>query len=748
MAVPPTKLEEVHAHAPGYAHEPSQAEPGQDAIDLRAYWRTILRRRWIIIPFFVATVLVTALVTLRQTKIYDATCTLIIDLSAPKVLDSEQMKDVVESGTGGYWYSKEYYETQYKVITSRAVAQRVSDKLALSTNLRFLRIDGIQDSAERERKRLKKDPAEILLDNLKVQPVKDSRVVRLRYEDPDPALAALIANTWAEAYIAENLSVKSVTTQHASDWLEQQLADLERKLDQSGKALFEFKRSHDIVATSWEDRQSMVSQRLTATNDALTKARVRKAELEARNETIAALGAALEHGDAEAASLDAVAASSVIQQLKVRYAEAQTECADLRAKYFENHPKLEACDKKVASAKKALQDEIRTTFEAARLEYKQVEQSEKNLQALLNETKRDAFSLNQYERDYLELKRAYDNNQRLYELVLKRLKDTGVTGLLQVSNVRVLDRALPAEKPVRPNVWQNLLLALLLGVIGGVGLAFGAEYLDTSITTQDQIEEKLGLTFLGLIPSIPKNAEGSPQDLFVFRQPKSPVAECVRSVRTNLLFMSPEKPLKTILITSSGPQEGKTTTAASLAATMATSGNRTLLVDADMRRPRVHRIFGASNARGLSSLIVGEGALDDAVHSTEIPNLHVLACGPVPPNPAELLHTAVFKALLSEMERKFDRVIIDSPPVGIVADAVVMATSVDGTLMVLKAGQTSRDLARRAARQLADVNARVFGAVLNDLDLENQKYGQYYYYYRYGYYYGREKGIASADAGP
>ncbi len=730
MAVPQKKLEEA-APAPGYAQAPS---PSDETIDVRAYWRTIVRRRWLVIPFFVATVLVTTLVTLKQTKIYAATCTIIIDLSAPKVLDSEQMKDVVESGTGGYWYSKEYYETQYKVITSRAVAQRVSDKLALATNLRFLDVDKTQDAAELEKRRLKKDPVEILLKNLKVEPVKDSRVARLRYEDADAALAALIANTWAESYIAENLSVKSVTTQNASDWLEQQLADLERKLDQSGKALFDFKKEHDIVATSWEDRQGMVSQRLTVINDALTKARVRKAELQARNDAIAALGAAVESGGAEAESLDAVAASLVIQQLKLRYSEAQSECADLKVKYLDNHPKLEACAKKLAMAKKALQDEIRTTLEAARLEYRQIAKTEHNLLALLNETKSDAFGLNQHERDYMELKRSYDNNQRLYELVLKRLKDTGVTGMLQVSNVRILDRARPAEKPARPNVAQNLLLAVLLGLIGGVGLAFGAEYLDTSITTQEQIEEKLGLTFLGLIPSIPKNAEGSPQDIFVFRQPKSAVAECVRSVRTNLLFMSPEKPLKTILITSSGPQEGKTTTASSLAATMATSGNRTLLVDADMRRPRVHRIYGGSNTRGLSSLILGEGRLDDTVQSTEVPNLHILACGPVPPNPAELVHTSAFKALLTEMAQKFDRVIIDSPPVGVVADAVVIATGVDGTLMVLKAGQTSRDLAKQAVRQLVDVNARIFGAVLNDLDLENQKYGQYYYYYRYGYY--------------
>ena len=225
----------------------------------------------------------------------------------------------------------------------------------------------------------------------------------------------------------------------------------------------------------------------------------------------------------------------------------------------------------------------------------------------------------------------------------------------------------------------------------------------------------------------------------VHTQPKSAVAECLRAVRTNLLFMSPDKPLKTILVTSSGPQEGKTTTATSLAVTMAASGNRVLLVDADMRRPRVHRIFGIPNDAGLSSLIVGEGSLAELTRTTEIPNLSILPCGPVPPNPAELLHTDAFRRILSELEKHYDRIIVDSPPVGVVADAVVIATQVDGTLIVLKANRTSRDLARQAVKQLRDVKAPIFGAVLNDLDLEDQKYGQYAYYYRYGYYYGESK---------
>lgn len=723
-----------------YQPDPStQATEEAGSIDLRALWRTVVRRRWLILPFFSAVVLVTAIATLRQTKIYDAVCTIIIDIAAPRVLEDKSVQDVMESGSGSYWYSKEYYETQYKVLTSRAVAQRVSDKLQLATNDNFTGAKEDSGSATPVTAR-SFDTVGKLQANLKVEPVKDSRMVRLRYEDADPRLAAIVANTFAEAYVTENLSVRSSTTQNASEWLELQLADLERKLDESGKALFEFKKGHDIVATSWEDRQSMVSQRLTASNDALTRARVRRAELQARNESMEAMGSSLEKGGTDVESLTPVASNQAIQAIKARYVEAQTDCADLRVRYLDGHPKLEACDKKLAIARQALAGEIKTAIESARREYQEVVKTERNLQALLNETKTDAFGLNQFERDYLELKRSYDNNQRLYEMVLKRLKDTGVTSMLQVSNVRILDRALPSITPVRPNVVRNLILAIFFGLVGGVALAFLADYLDRTIISQQQIEETLGLTFLGIVPSIERNKDGSPQDLFVATAPKSAVAECLRAVRTNLLFMSPEKPLRTIMVTSSGPQEGKTTTATSLAITMAGSGNRVLLVDADMRRPRIHRIFGAPNQEGLSSLILGEGKLLDTVRDTGVENMWVLPCGPIPPNPAELLHTGAFQKLLAEMAGAFDRVIIDSPPVGVVADAVVMSTQVDGTLMVLKAGKTDRDVARQAVRQLVDVKAPVFGAVLNDLDLNDQKYGQYSYYYQYGYYYGEGKG--------
>ncbi|HVG62887.1 MAG TPA: CpsD/CapB family tyrosine-protein kinase, partial [Hyalangium sp.] len=262
------------------------------------------------------------------------------------------------------------------------------------------------------------------------------------------------------------------------------------------------------------------------------------------------------------------------------------------------------------------------------------------------------------------------------------------------------------------------------------------------------VEERLGLAFLGFVPRVEGKAENpSERDLYVHRQPKSSVAECCRAIRTNLLFMSPDKPFKTLVVTSSGPQEGKSTTCIFLGVAMAQSGNRVLLLDTDMRRPRLHKAFGVPNDVGISSLVVGEGSLDKAVKSTEVPNLFVLPCGPIPPNPAELLHTQAFADLLKAAGERFDRIVLDSPPLNAVSDSAVLATRADGVVLVLRAGRTNREAARRALRSLADVQAQMYGAILNDLDVMDVRYRDTYLSYRgyYGHYAEETKdGVASS----
>lgn len=682
---------------------------------------------------FSATILATGLFTLRQERIYSSTCTVLIDLAAPKVLDN-QVQDVVDQGPGSYWYTREYYETQYKVIGSRSVATRVVERLHLADDLHFLGFDQIENPVARKKTQAGIDPVTFTQSLLHVEPVKESRVVQLRVEHRDPNQAAAIANAFADAYIAETVSVKQSTTNSASEWLENQLVDLESKLDKATQALYAFKKEKDIVSTSFEDKQSMVSQRLVALNDALTKTRIQKAQLAARSDTLRKL-----HDDKNVRAEDSVSQLSnqyVIQQMKLRLNELTNECSDIRTRYLDQHPKYTSCLERLTAARTSLEKEIETGLAELDRQYKESTGTEQNLMSLYNEAKNEAFRVNQYEEQYVRLKRALDNNQRLYDVVLKRLKDAGLSGLIRMSNLRILDRARPSDKPLKPNLRLNSLLGLILGLVASALAAFVVEHVDSSISSQDDIEDRLGLTFLGIVPRI-AGKNGEPTELVAHMEPRSVVAECCRSIRTNLLFMSPDKPLRSILITSSRPRDGKTTTAVSLASAMAHSGNRVLLIDADMRRPSIHRVFKLPNDVGLSSLIVGACKLEESIKATDVPGLSTIVCGPIPPNPTELLHTKTFDSLLRILEEKFDRVILDSPPVGIVADPAVISTQVDGTLIVMKARQTSRDQAKRAIDALLRVNARIFGAVLNDLDLQSREYG--YYYKQYGYYYSNQK---------
>jgi capsular exopolysaccharide synthesis family protein len=326
-----------------------------------------------------------------------------------------------------------------------------------------------------------------------------------------------------------------------------------------------------------------------------------------------------------------------------------------------------------------------------------------------------------------------------------------------------LDAATVPGAPVSPNVPRAVLIALALAVIGAFGFALLLESLDNTIKSQEDVEKTVGVAFLGVVPTMdleqtgqepssPSVAAllkaGSVRDLYVLSHPQSSAAECCRAIRTNILFMTPDKPARSLLITSAGPQEGKTTVAANLAITLAQSGLRVLLVDTDMRRPRLHRVFGvASSSNGLSRAIVAECEVTEVIRETGVPNLFLLPCGACPPNPAELLHAERFRRIVDELTQKFDRVIFDSPPVGAVTDAAILSRLTDGTVLVAKGRHTTRDSLTRAYRQISgEGTVNVLGCILNDLDLSRRGQYGYYYYSRYGYYYRQEPAESGSDA--
>ena len=443
----------------------SQPLPHEDEqINLRAYWSILLKRKWVVLAVFVAAVVAMAVYSLGQTKIYSAQTSIIIDMNAPQVL-GEGVREVVEVGSGSYWYTKDFYETQYRVMKSRAVAQRVVDDLGLRNDLSFLGLDKLpKDKQEEALKRI--DAAAILQSRLFVEPVKDSRMVNLRVEDSNPERAALLANALARAYQVSNLERRTDSTQDAAQWLEDQLVDLKKNLSVSELALNQFKKDNDLIYTTFENKQTITGQKLVTIDETLTRIRTRKAELDARVKNIDA--ARKSNDPSKLMALGVVASNVFISSLKLEFAKIANELADAKDRYGPEHPKMVALEERLRVARENLQNEVDTILGATLLEYKELEQTERNLEQMLAEVKREAFENNKKEMDYKRLAREEENNQRLYDMVLKRMKELDLSALLKTNNIRILDEAKVSRVPIKPNVRKNITLAAVLGLVAGI----------------------------------------------------------------------------------------------------------------------------------------------------------------------------------------------------------------------------------------------------------------------------------------
>jgi polysaccharide biosynthesis transport protein len=708
---------------------------GEAKLDLRVYWRTI-RKRW---PFVVLSMIIATVVafvyTYRQPKIYEATCQLIIDPQAPQILPGS--KDVVELGTGStFWANREFYETQFRIIQSSNVGQRTAEKLGLQYDPDFAALGGPNHELS--------SIGRALAGQVSVKSVKDSRLALITVSDRKPQRAALIANTTADTYIEHNLDYKLEGARSAMAWLAEQEADLKRELEQAEMRLYQFKKDRNLLAVSLDDKQSMLSANLASVNAKLTDLRIRILEFDAKRKIIERARTNI----AEEETVPEIRENATIRALRDAFIQQSKESADLSTKYGPEHPRIKSLASQMETTRKiyvAEIDGVLATFEKA---YTAIVDNERALRAMMDQQKKEALELSKIEVEYKPLQRAADQNGKMYGLIASRQKEIDITGPMKTNNVRILERAVVPGSPVRPKPVQNLLLGLLIGLGTGIVLAFAIEALDNTLKTQADVEQSLGVPVLGLVPIIGAAPGGDAaqsvdnvreRDLGVFLDPKSVAAECCRSIRTNILFMSPDNPPRTIVVTSPSPQEGKTTTAINLGVTMAEAGGRVLIVDTDMRRPRLHRSFGVPNQVGISSLIVAKATLEEAIKRTDVPNLDVLTCGPVPPNPSELLHTDRFKTVLADCAKRYDRIILDSPPTSAVTDPAVLGNLADGVVLVIKAGETTRDSGMHARRQLVSAKARLLGVIVNAIDFSNPAYGYDYYYrnyYRYGYTYG------------
>lgn len=742
----------------GYSHGTHADYYGSGATedshaDLMAHVRTLYRRRWPALSACAATVLAVVAYTLLATPVFDARAQILIQ---PENLNVISFQEVLQQEKG----TNEYYQTQYAILKSRALAKRTIDKLNLWNDPEFGGVKGPASSFSIGRLigaawsfvsgTISPEPSasgepmigetaaqaraiDALLGRLNVTPVRNSRLVNITFASLNPRTAAAVANTVAQQYIEQSLEYKFLSTKDAADWLEEQLGEQRKKLEASEQALQAYRERGNAVAL--EDRQNIVVQRLTDLSTAYTQARTARIEKESLyNQLIT-----LQNNRGALDSFPAVLSNTFIQGLKTQLSDLLRQQAQLGERLGHNHPDMVKLDSAIASTQTRIDGEIGKIVQAVRSEFLAAQSQERGLAAELEAQKDDALALNKTGIEYSVLKREAESNKQIYEALMQRSKETGISGELKTSNIRIVDEAQQPRSPARPRKATNAVLGILAGLMVGVGLAFLLEFVDNRIKNPDEIQQYLALPFLGLVPSLAAN-EVSGEPLLDSGLPAH-FAEAFRGIRTNLVFSSQEAGSRAVLVTSTQPAEGKSVITANLAISLAQTGQRVLLIDGDMRRPRQHEVFGVEQAAGLSGVLGGTVKVSEAVQRTTRKGLWVLPSGAPPQNPSELLGSERFKRLLRTFRENFDWTIIDSPPIMAVTDAAVVAHLTSGVVFVVSCEQTAKPLALRATRQLEAAKATFVGAILNRVNLRRDPY-YYSHYYRseYSNYYSSDSG--------
>jgi capsular exopolysaccharide synthesis family protein len=722
---------------------PGTPPGGGASLDVTSFLKP-LRKGW---PLIVASVALCAGATLlywrSQPAVYEASTLLEINPNAAQPL-GDKASDVHDMGVGIYWDAQEYYQTEFQIVTSDRVLGSVVRDLSLTSDYGFLGLKApppVLPSVEATTAALR---GRVLVD-----PVKNSRLFHIKVDDTDPKRARRLSDAIANAFIDQNLETAVNSSIEAGAWLGGQVDHVKKVLEHDEDALHAFKQTNDLPSTSINESSNMLRLEMQEYDTALTRTRTRKEELLARHTELSKITP--ENPDDLPSS--ELLASSYLQTLRGQYQNAVKDRASLLAEgKGENHPLVKSLTGRVEETSAALLAEVRNIQAAVDRDLAIAEHEEVGEESLFEAARKRAVDLSMKEIEYHRLDRSREENEKLFELLSAKMKEADLARMMRGNNIRIVDLAQDPGGPIRPRIPLNVGIGAIAGLVVGLAFMFLREQLDNSVKTPRDLEEQLGATFLGLLPELADDNEkkprgrrrgtgpfapaaGSHPELVVHDHPLSGIAEAARSIRTNLTFMNPDRPFKRLLVSSAAPMEGKTTVACSIAIALAQGGQRVCIVDCDLRRPRVHRIFDRAGDSGVTNVLLGESTIDDVAKPTVVHNLWAVPAGPVPPSPADLLQSESFKRLLHELSEKFDRVVIDSPPLAAVTDSAILSTLVDGTVFVVRAFKTSKQLARQGLRALHDVDARVVGAVLNAVNLSKHEYSYYHYYYykREGY---------------
>lgn len=732
---------------------PFQGEPQEETLDLVEYWRSITKRKWGILALVVLVAVLTTLVVYAMRPVYRATTTVLIEQGKNKVVSIEEVYNNMVAGA-----QREYFQTQVEILKSREVAERVVKKLNLTKHPDFdPRLESNQslytkhiaplfsEAAEPNEDRILKSVVGKFRLDLQVQPIRNSQLAQIHFEAYDKELAAKVTNTLAEVYIESDLEARLAMTQKASGWLTERLGELRKKLDESERALQEY-RDRERIVDAKGVALSGASKQLEELTRSLVESRQKRAEAEAAFNQVQAIRQGKSQAGYE--SVPAVLRHPLVQKLKELEAEAERKLGDVSKRYGAEHPRMIQANAEVASAKENTRRQIEVVVAGISKEYEVARANEQAVAGALSQSKGDIQSLNRKEFQLGVLEREAQQNRQLYDMFVARFKETNVAGDLQSTVARIIDPSVVPNIPYAPKKAQIVGIAAAVALVLAVMMALLLDRLNNTVNTTFEVERRLGLPLLGYLQKLPGGEKkGFHSELAFFNDSQSLFAESIRTVRTGVLMTALDTPHKVVVVTSSVPGEGKTTISFNLACAMA-QVKKTLLIDADMRRPKVGKLLGRdSGAPGLSALVAGTAQASQCIFHDQKSGAYFMTAGAVPPNPLELLTSKRFVEVLDKLREMFEVIIIDSPPLQMVSDSLVLAHHATSMIYVVKADATPHQVARACIKRLRMIDAPLAGVVLNQLDLEkaSRYYGEYggygYKKYKggtYGYAYGRE----------
>lgn len=712
-------------------------------INLKDYLETLRKRKGTILTCFLVVLGTVIIATICTTPIYEATTQILVEKNTTIPF--------TENRYSNYREILGFYTTQSQLIQSENVVRKVVAQHRLDadydyyypeTNSYIFRIKKVVGGLKNwgvglfSGKKLEKNnqdvkdnnrsTADILIKSIRnhidVTLVEESHLFNITFRSQHPQYAALIVNAIPEAYKEEMMAIQHDSSEFALKWIAKKANEEKDKLSKSEEVLQEFMKGHDFITI--EDRVAIIPQRLSDLTSALSRIQEKRKKIKIQYERIVALQKA--KGDLE--TLPSLATHSGLQELREKVRKAEQHVLELKQEYGSRHPVMKKATAELRELQKKKVQEIDIILESRKIEYDLSKSLEESTLQELSDIKKEALLLTDNLTKYNALKREVESNRALYNALVKQIKEKNISEEISQVNVWTTQLAEIPETPVKPNKTQNILLGLILGILGGVGLAFFQEYLDNTIQDPEKTENRLGVSVLA---SIEQLDNGINPLTYMQEEPHSSFTESYKSLRTNILLSSAEAPPKHILVTSMLPDEGKTTVSANLARVIAQTERSVLIIDTDLRRPSIHKAFGLDNEQGLSSCFIGEELSKMVVYDQDT-GVSVLAAGPVPPNPGELLGSERFAGFVELLGCEYDSIIFDSSPVFAATDTLLISKIVNGTLFVCRSEQTTFDIVKKGLKEFERINSKVFGVVINCMDMKhNLNYPFYYGYHQY-----------------